>query len=154
MIETFWTIATSDLALAIVGGLFLASLAIAHLPFVRMMPSLEPYVVAAGLVSYLLLADLALCIGHRISDEHAEVERLQNEVNWNSNQLEQQKATADDAERIAREKAGEAEELKGKVADYETALEKASAHASGDACALTDDDIARLRSLSRRAKKR
>lgn len=154
MSETFWRIATSDVALAIVAVIMAAAFAISHLPIVRDLPAVKPYAIAAGVIAYLALADLALCIGYRISDEHAETARLKTELAWNKNQLKQQKATADDAERIAQEKAAEAEELKGKVSDYEKALEAAAAANPQSACALSDDDVARLRALSRRPRKR
>lgn len=144
----FWHIATSDMALAIVGVIFVAALAVAHLPFVKLLPSVAPYVLLAGLVSYLALADLALCIGYRVSDESAEMHRLKFELAWHQNELEQQKATAEDAERIAKEKSAEADELKARVSDYETTLAKQPI----GACALDDADIGGLQSLRRPGK--
>lgn len=153
MSETFWSIATSDVALTIVAVIMAAAFVISHLPVVRDLPAVKPYAIAAGVIAYLALADLALCIGYRIADEQAETARLKTELAWNKGQLKQQKATADDAERIAQEKAAEAEELKGKVSDYEKALEATAAANPQSACALSDDDVARLRALSRRPRK-
>lgn len=129
------------------------ALAVAHLPFVKMMPSPEPYVVAAGIASYLLLVDLALCIGYRWADVHARIEQLTNEVNWSRGELEQQKASAKDAARLADEKAAKAEQLEQKVSDYEAALEKQAATGHEPACVLSDDEIGRLRALSSRCRK-
>ncbi|MBP1296607.1 hypothetical protein [Bradyrhizobium elkanii] len=148
MTEMFWTVATSTTALSIVAVIMVAAGVVAHFPFIKRIPVLAPYVVFAGFISYLALADLALCIGYRIADEHAETMRLQGDLARSNRQLAEQKATAKDAERIANEKAAEANELKGKVADYEKALEAAAAANPQSACALSDDDVARLRALS------
>jgi hypothetical protein len=149
----FWDIATSDIALAAVGILFVATWVVARTP-VRKIPAIAPYALLAGLVSYLALADLALCVGFRIADERAAVRQLKNDLAWSDNELEQQKATAEDADRIAKEKAAQAQELQQKVSDYEAALERATTANPASACALTDDDIDRLRALSRRTKQR
>lgn len=153
MSTMFWDVATSDLALTITAIVMVAAFVVSHMPVVRDLPAVKPYAIAAGIVAYLALAWLSLCVGYRISDDHAETARLKTELAWNANQLKQQKATADDAERIAQEKAAEAEELKGKVSDYEKALEAAAAANPQSACALSDDDVARLRALSKRARK-
>ncbi len=150
MSRLFWELATSDVALAIVAALLVACFVLSRLKVVAFIPQLAPYTVLAGFLVYLLLADLALCIGFRIADERAQLNQLRIELAWRDNELEQQKATAEDADRIAREKAAEAEELKGKVSDYEDRL---AALPPGN-CALDDADLDGLRAFSRRARKR
>lgn len=149
MTEMFWTVATSTAALSIVAGVMVAAFVVAHFPFIKRIPALAPYVLLAGAVSYLALADLALCIGYRIADEHAETVRLQGDLARSNRQLAEQKATAEDAERIANERAAEADELKGKVADYEARL----AILPIGACALDDADVDGLRSFERAKRK-
>jgi hypothetical protein len=144
MSHMIWDIATSDLALVTVAAVMVACFLVSHVPVLRDLPSVKPYAIAAGLVAYIALADLSLCVGYRISEGHAKADRLKTELQWREKQLEQQKATADDAERIAREKEAEAEELKGKVSDYEAML----ATKPAGACALDDADLDGLRSLS------
>lgn len=152
MSELFWDVATSDIALAVVGFLMVVAFMVSK---AGMVPMLAPYALLAGLVYHLALADLALCVGFRIADERAEKAQLQRDLAFKSNQLQQQKATAEDAQRLADEKAAEADKLQEKVSDYEAALEKAQAAKPDASCTLTDDDIARLRALSNgRAKQR
>lgn len=131
------------------GAIFVAALAVAHVPLINRIPQVAPYVLVAGLVAYLALADLALCLGYRIADERAALRQLKIDLAWSKNQLAQQKATAEDKERLAAEKAAEADELKAKVDDYEKTL---SSRPVGD-CALDDVDLDGLRSLRRRATK-
>ncbi|MDN3278768.1 hypothetical protein QWJ07_31215 [Frankia sp. RB7] len=144
----FWDIATSDVALAIVAAILVASFIVSRIPFVSMIPAIAPYVVLAGFVTYLALAGLSLCVGYRLSDERAAMRQLKVDLAWRENELEQQKATAEDKERLANEKAAEAEELKGKVDEYEQRL---AAQPVGD-CGLDDGDLDGLRALRRRAK--
>lgn len=145
--DMFWNVATSTTALAIVGLILLVAMVVAHVPFLSSIPAVAPYVALAGVVAYLALIDLSLCIGFRISDERAENQKLKVELAWHENELEQQKATAEDAERIAKEKSAEADELKARVNDYEATLAKQPV----GTCALDDADIGGLQSLRRRA---
>lgn len=147
----FWNVATSDVALGILGAIVAASFLIAHVPYVgRLIPAVEPYVVAARLVAIATAAVLCFLIGFRVSDERAALANLKTELAWKDNELGQQKATAEDAERIAKEKTVEANELKTKVDDYEAALAKQPV----GTCALDDSDISGLRAFSRRTRKR
>lgn len=145
MTELFWTIATSTSALSIVAAIMVAAFVVARFPFIARIPALAPYVLLAGVIYHLALADLALCIGYSIADEHAETVRLQGDLARSNRQLAEQKATAEDAERIANEKAAEADELKGKVTDYEARL----ATMPVGSCALDDADVDGLRSFQR-----
>lgn len=144
--DLFWSMATSTTALSIVAVILIAALIVSHLPLMKMIPAAAPYVILAGFVSYMALADLALCVGFRMSDERAETKRLRIDLAFRETELQQQKATAEDAERIAKEKSAEADELKTKVDDYEATLSKQPV----GACALDDADIGGLRSLATR----
>ncbi|UPJ43946.1 hypothetical protein IVB40_07710 [Bradyrhizobium sp. 40] len=144
----FWDLATSDVALAIVAVILIASFVVSRVPFVSMIPAIAPYVVLAGFVTYLALAGLMLCVGYRLSDERAALRQLKIDLDWSESQLEQQKATAEDKAQLAKEKAAEAEDLKGKVDGYEQRL---AAQPVGD-CGLDDGDLDGLRALRGRAK--
>lgn len=148
--DWFWDIATSAIALGLLAVILAAAFLVSHVPALvqRFMPSLVPYTKAAALVQLIAAAALFFLIGFRISDERAETKQLKTELAWNQNQLEQQKATAEDAERIATEKAAEAETLKAKVDDYEATLAKQPV----GACALDDADLGGLRALARPGK--
>lgn len=141
--DLFWNFATSSMAMMIVAAILIAALIVSHLPLMKLIPAVAPYVILAGFVAYLALADLALCVGFRIADERAETQRLKIEMAWRENELEQQKATAEDAARIAKEKSAEADELKTKVDDYEATLAKQPV----GACALDDADVGGLRAF-------
>jgi hypothetical protein len=144
----FWDLATSDTSLMIIAAVMVAALVVSRVPLVRMIPAIAPYVLLAGLVSYLALGALALCIGYRLSDERAAMRQLKVDLAWKDDELEQQKATAEDKERLANEKQAEADELKGKVDDYEQRL---AAQPIGE-CGLDDGDLDGLRALRGRAK--
>lgn len=147
----FWNVATSNVALGILGAVVAASFLIAHVPLVgRLIPAVESYVVAARLVSIATAAALCFLIGFRVSDERATLAKLKGELAWKENELDQQRASAEDAERIAKEKAAEADELKTKVDDYEATLAKQPV----GSCALDDADLDGLRAFSRRTRKR
>lgn len=142
--DIFWNVATSTTALLIVGLIFLAAFAFAHVPLIsKLIPQVAPYVLLAAVIAYVALAVLSLCIGFRISDERAETRRLKIELAFQKNQLAQQKASAEDAERIAKEKSAEADALKAKVDDYEATL----ATQPIGACALDDADLDGLRAF-------
>jgi hypothetical protein len=141
--DIFWNVATSTPALLIVGTIFVAAFVLAHVPLLSKIPQVAPYVLLAAAIAYLALADLALCIGFRISDERAETRRLKVDLAWRDNEIAQQKASAADAERIAAAKSAEAEVLKAKVDDYEAKL---ATQPIGD-CALDDADLDGLRAF-------
>ncbi|OKO70393.1 hypothetical protein AC629_40425 [Bradyrhizobium sp. NAS80.1] len=145
MSAMFWAIATSDVALIAVGALFVTCLVVGHLPLIgRLLPAVEPYTVAASLLAYLLLAQLALAIGFRAADERAEVARLTMELNWHQFQLEQQKVAAAFAEQKADENRERAATLQEEVNDYADRLSK---QPPPPACAFDDDDVRSLRAL-------
>ena len=143
--DLIWDIATSNLVLAIIALALLAAFAIAHLPFGRWIPVVAPYVVAATLAAHVLFGLLAFLVGFRISDDREEAKRLKGELAWSENQLKQQKASADDKARLARQAEERAAAADQKVTDYETALAKLPA---GN-CSLDDADIRGLLGISR-----
>lgn len=143
--DFFWDTATSYPVLGALAALAIATFLVAHVPAIaeRLFPAIVPYTRAAALVQVLAASLLFFLIGFRIADERAETKQLKNELAWSDNQLQQQKATAEDAERIAGEKAAEAESLKAKVEDYEATLAKQPV----GTCALDDVDLDGLRSF-------
>lgn len=147
MADLFWNVATSTPVLTSLAAIFVAAFLVAHVPVIveRLLPAIEPYDRAALAIQIAAAASLFFLIGFRAADERAETRSLKNDLAWHENELEQQKATAEDAERIAREKAAEAEALKAKVEDYEATLAKQPV----GTCALDDTDIGGLRSLRR-----
>lgn len=156
MTTLFWEVATSTPVLAALAVLLATAFVVAHLSglITWFWPQAAAYAKAAALLQVITAAALFFLLGCRVSDERAAMAQLQIDVRWSESQLEEQKATAEDAERIAREKAAETDELKGKVAEYEVELETKSKADPGSACVLSDDDINRLRALTRRAKRR
>lgn len=148
--DLFWRFATSDIAIAIVGAVAVAAIAVAaivvsHVPLIRWIPTIDHWMKLATAIGYVALLLLGLQVGHRLSDERAETRRLQGELQWSKNQLEQQEASARHAEQLARDAAAEAAQLQEKVTSYEEALAKIPA----GACALDDTDIERLRGIVR-----
>lgn len=143
--DMFWNVATSTPVLLIIGLILIAAFLVSHVPALvqRLVPAIAPYTAAAALVQVLAAALLFFLIGFRIADEREATKRLKFELAWSDSQLEQQKATAADAERLAKEKSAEADELKARVSDYETTLAKQPV----GACALDDADIGGLQSL-------
>jgi reverse gyrase len=147
MIATlFWQIATSNLLLTIIALVALAAFVVAHIPLIgRLVPAIEPYIMAAGLVSVVSAAVLCFLIGYRVSDERQAMLHLQAEIQWKDNELEQQKATAEDAERLKKKAEDDAREAKGKLNEFRDKYgDKPEA-----VCAFTPDDLERLRALRR-----
>lgn len=143
--DLFWTIATSNVVILALGIIALAAVLVTHLPLVRFIPTIDDYLRIAGLIGYVALSLFFLFVGHRLADERTETRRLQTELRWSESQLEQQKATADEAARLKDEAEKAAGALQQKVDTYEAELAKRPA---GD-CALDADDLRRLRDLSR-----
>lgn len=143
--DIFWAVASSNVVLIALALLTLAALLVGHVPFGAYMPVIAPYVVLARASAYVFLALLFLLIGFRIADERAAVKQLKTELAWSNNQIAQQKASAEDAERLAREASARADQLNEKVNSYAAILAKRS---SGD-CTLDDDDVKRLLDIAR-----
>jgi hypothetical protein len=149
MADLFWNVATSTTVLVLLAAIAVAAFLVAHVPALveRLVPQLLPYVVAAGLVQLIAASLLMFLIGFRISDERALTKQLKNDLAFSELQVEQQKATADDAERLKAEAEANANEAKGKLDDYR----KKYGDRPETVCAFTADDLERLRAL-RRAK--
>lgn len=151
MADLFWNIATSSPVLGGLAALFIAAFCVAHVPLIgRLLPSIEPYLVAAQLVSVIAAAALCFLIGFRLSDERAETRQLKNDLQWTENELQQQKATSEEKEKLADQKAAEADQLKSQVDDYEKALADRPTNAGVNCDALDDTDLDGLQSLRRR----
>lgn len=150
LVDLFWSVATSNLVLAIVGVVALAAIIVSHMPLIRWIPTIDHWMKLATAVGYVALFLLGLLIGHRLSDERAETKRLRGELEWSRNQLEQQEATAKDAERLKAEAEANAREAQGKLDEFRSRY----AERPAAACAFTADDLKRLRSLTRSGRAR
>ncbi|NUU41367.1 hypothetical protein [Tardiphaga robiniae] len=145
LVDLFWTVATSNLVLAIVGIVALACIVVSHVPLIRWIPTIDHWMKLATAIGYVALFLLGLLIGHRLSDERAETKRLKGELEWSRNQLEQQEAQAQDAERLKEEAETRAAAIKGELDDYR----KSFTGRPDGKCTFTDDDLQRLRQLRR-----
>lgn len=146
--DFLWDIATSDLALAIVGCVALAGFVVAHVPLIRNIPAVAPYVLLAGLVYHLALADFALCVGFRIADERAEAKSLRAQIEANHIDIETANAAAKQADAARAELVKQSEQDQERIADYEERL-RHRAPKDGDkstcGCTLVPDDFDGLR---------
>jgi len=140
-----WDVATSHPVLLLLGAVAVAAFVVGHFPVIGRIPMLAPYVVLARFVSVLVAALLMFLIGFRVADNRAERAQMQFDLNWQRLQLEQQEASAKDAERLKDEARDEARKVKGEFDDYRTKF--------GDrpdaVCAFSPDDLERLRKLRR-----
>ena len=146
--ELFWDAATSTISLGIFAAIAALAFLVAHVPAIieRVFPSLEPFTRAAALIHIVAAAALMLFIGYRIADERAETRRLKNDLAWHEQQLEQEKATAEDAERLKQEADARAAQAKGELDEFRNKYGDDPAKA----CAFTPDDLERLRRLAPR----
>jgi hypothetical protein len=146
--DLFWSFATSGPVLAALALLVLACVVVTHVPLVRWLPSIDDWMKLASFIGYLAFAALFLLIGFRLSDERTEAKTLRTELAWSRNQLEQQEATARDAEKLKGEAEAAATEAKGKLNELRTFYsERPQA-----SCAFTADDLRRLRDLRRHSR--
>jgi type III secretory pathway component EscU len=140
-----WEIATSQVVLLLIGALVAASAVVGWFPLLKWFPVIGDYVRVARLVFVLSVALLAFLTGFRVADNRAERAQLQNELNWKNNEVEQQRQSAEDAERLKKEAEARADQLSKKVGDYEDFLSKQPV----GTCAFDDADIERLRGIAR-----
>lgn len=145
--DLFWNVATSTPVLLLLAAIAAAAFLVAHVPalITRFVPSLVAYTMAAALVLSITAALLMFLIGFRISDERALTRQLKNDLAFSEMQVEQQKATADDAERLKAQAETQANEAKEKLDDYR----KKYGDRPEAVCAFTADDLERLRALRR-----
>ena len=146
LVDLFWTVATSDWVLVVIGGIAAAAIIVSHVPLIRWIPTIDDWMKLASATGYVALFLLGLLLGHRLSDERAETRRLKGELEWSQNQLEQQEAQAKDAERLKEEAEARAAAIKGELDEYR----KSFAGRPDGKCAFTADDLERLRALTRR----
>lgn len=141
--DLFWGFATSGPVLATLAIIVVICVIVTHVPLVRWIPTIDDWLKLAAFVGYLGFALLFLLIGFRLSDERSAAKQLRTELAWSQNQLEQQEATARDAEKLKDEAEAAAKEAKGKLDDFR----KNYSERPQASCAFTGDDIRRLRQL-------
>lgn len=146
MIDLFWSVATSYLALSIIGTVLLAALVVGHVPLARYLPVIGPYVALAQFVAYPTLALLAFLIGVRIADERAELKQVKLDLAFSQLQLDAQKQSAETADKLRQEAQQQAEQANQKVTEYEERLAKQPA---GRGCNFDDGDVRSLHDIAR-----
>jgi len=146
MTDLIWSLATSYLALSIIGIVLLAALIVGYFPLASYLPVIGPYVRVAKLIAFLLFGVLSFLIATRLSDERAEVKRLKTDLAFTKLQLDTQKQTAEQAQKLRDEAEKQAAEANQKVTDYEDRLAKSP---SGCGCSFDDDDVNSLRGIAR-----
>ncbi|MDB5620670.1 MAG: hypothetical protein JWQ24_4908, partial [Tardiphaga sp.] len=85
-------------------------------------------------------------IGHRLSDESAELARVKIDLAFSNLQLETQRQTADTAARLRAEAEASAATANQKVTDYE---ERLSNLPTACGCDLDDSDVRSLHDIAR-----
>jgi hypothetical protein len=146
MTDLIWSLATSYLTLSIIGIILLASLVVGYFPLAKYLPVIGPYVEAAKLIAFLLFGLLMFLVATRLTDERAEVKRLKTDLAFTQLQLDTQKQTAEQAQKLRDEAEKQAAEANQKVTDYEDRLAKSP---SGCGCSFDDDDVNSLRGIAR-----
>ena len=146
MSDLIWSLATSYLVLSIIGIILLAALVVGYFPLAKYLPVIGPYVEAAKLIAFLLFGVLMFLIATRLSDERAEVKRLKTDLAFTQLQLNTQKRTAEQAQKLREQAEQQAAEANQKVTDYEDRLAKSP---SGCGCSFDDDDVNSLRGIAR-----
>lgn len=146
MASWFWWIATSDWALGFDLLLLIVALVVGHMPFAGKIPAIAPYVVAARIAAYLILAVMMLCVGYRLSDESAALKQAQMDLAFSRLQLDAQRQSADTAAKLRDDAEAKAATANQKVTDYEERLSKLPATCG---CDFDDDDVRSLHDIAR-----
>lgn len=146
MSDFIWSLATSYLVLSIIGIILLAALIVGYFPLAKYLPVIGPYVEAAKLIAFLLFGLMSFLVATRLSDERAEVKRLKTDLAFTQLQLNTQKQTAEQAQKLREQAEQQAAEANQKVTDYEDRLAKSP---SGCGCSFDDDDVNSLRGIAR-----
>ena len=146
MSDFIWSLATSYLVLSIIGIILLAALIVGYFPLAKYLPVIGPYVEAAKLIAFLLFGLMSFLVATRLSDERAEVKRLKTDLAFTQLQLNTQKQTAEQAQKLREQAEHQAAEANQKVTDYEDRLAKSP---SGCGCSFDDDDVNSLRGIAR-----
>ena len=100
MSDFIWSLATSYLVLSIIGIILLAALIVGYFPLAKYLPVIGPYVEAAKLIAFLLFGLMSFLVATRLSDERAEVKRLKTDLAFTQLQLNTQKQTAEQAQKL------------------------------------------------------
>ena len=146
MADLIWAAATSYLVLGVISAFLLAALVVGYFPLLKWFPVIGPYVRVAKLIAFLLFGVLSFLIATRLADERAEVKRLKTDLAFTRLQLDTQKQTAEQAQKLRDEAEQKAAEANQKVTDYEDRLAKSP---SGCGCSFDDDDVNSLRGIAR-----
>ena len=146
MADLIWSLATSYLALSIVGLVLIAALVVGYFPLLKWFPVIGQYVAAGKLISLLAASVLAFLIGARLADERAAVKQLKTDLAYARLQIEAQKASAEAAAKLRAQAEQQAATLEKKVTDYEDQLAK---QPQGCGCAFDDGDVNSLRGIAR-----
>jgi len=146
MIDLFWSVATSYLALSIIGIVLLAALIVGYFPLAKYLPVIGPYIETAKLIAFLLFGLLAFLIGVRITDERAALKQVKQDLAFSQLQLNAQKQSAETADKLRQQAEQQAEQANQKVTDYEAQLAKQPA---GCGCNFDDGDVRSLHDIAR-----
>ena len=141
-----WAVATSDLALMVLGLLLAAALVVGFAPFLGRFPVIGAYVPLARLAALLLLFVIGLCIGHRLADESAALAQARADLAFKDLELDAQRQSAETAAKLRADAEAKADEADKKVSDYEAELAKRPANC-GDT--LDRSDVDRLRWIAK-----
>lgn len=146
MADLFWSVATSYAVLSFIGSALVLAFVIGHFPLIGLLPVVKPYVVAARLAAYPLLALLAFMIGFRAADERASLKQAQLDLAFAYFQLNAQRHTTEAAERLRMVAETKAAQANQKVTEYE---ERLAQQPASDGCNLDDADVRSLRDIAR-----
>lgn len=139
--DLFWSIATTNLTLAVIGALLLAALVVGYFPLLRWFPIIGQYVATARLVAALSACLLFFLIGFRISDDRAEAKSLRLKLAATQIDLGAANDAARKADEARAELAQQAEQDQQRISDYAEQLKKRP----NGACTLGPDDFDGLR---------
>jgi hypothetical protein len=149
MEDFLFSLATSNVALSLLGGLLLVALVIGFMPLLNYIPVIGPYVPVAKLVAFLVFGILCALIDRRSADARDQIASLKRDLSFAELQISNSAATAADAARLQGESNQAALSYDKTVNTYEQWLKMQPAAAAG--CDdLTDDDVRWLRDVEPR----
>lgn len=154
----FWTTVTSPPVLIVLAVVVAGAFLVAHVPRVaRLIPAVDGYARAAGIIEIVAAAMLIFGIGFRVADAQNESDRLRREADGLRQTIESKnaeinnlKATAADASRLRNEAEGRARDAKGQL---DAMRAKLSVRPKAG-CGFTDGELGWVRSLQRRRQHR
>lgn len=139
--DLFWDLATSMPVFGALAALALAAFVVAHVPFVRALPAVAPYAVAAGLVQVVAVALLCFLVGFRVSDERAEAKSLRTQLAAKQVDIEAANDAAGKADAAHAELARQTEQDQQRIEDYEERLKRRAPGKGDCGCVLVPDDF-------------